>query len=318
MGEGDNDECKMKLVFLGTGSSASTPLLSCVLRGDGGCEICKRAVSMGPSSKDWRGNPSLLIQVGRKNVVIDCGKTFRESVLRQFSKHGVQFLDAVVLTHEHADAVLGIDDLRLVQRRVYTDDAEAIRKSAIDIFANQAALSHCRAAFSYLFPPPKQNHDENKVKRFVARIDWHKICAFVPFAAAGIELTPLPVLHGKDLICFAYCFGPKNRRVAYISDVSEIPPKSWDYLFSFPRHELMIVDCLRESHEVFSIPREKQVHFDLGQAIAAVKKLNPKRALFVGVGHRLGHEETCAKLRLHPDLQGIDCSLAFDGQVVEW
>ena len=114
-----------------------------------------------------------------------------------------------------------------------------------------------------------------------------------------------------------FCFGPEYKRVAYISDVSKIPEETWAYLESFPRHELLIVDCLRESHSRYNIPPSKLVHYDLPMAIATVKRLRPRRARLIGMGHGLPHESTNAKLRSHSDLRGIDCQLSFDGLVID-
>ena len=287
-----------------------------MLRGDGGCEVCKRGVRS-PRCKDARGNPSLLIQHRGKNIVIDCGKTFRERAMRLFPAHGVRYVDAVILTHEHADATLGLDDLRLVQRRVFSGDPIAAKKAAIQVFASDAAMKHCRRAFGYLFPREKQSK-EQAVKRFVARLDWKEIRPFKPFVVGGdLIITPIPVEHGSDLICMAFCFGPHHARCAYISDVSLIPDETWEYLESFPRHELLILDCLRPSHARYNIPPSKYVHYDLPMAIKTVKRLRPKKARFVGMGHGMPHDETNEMLANHPDLCGVDCALSFDGLVVE-
>lgn len=48
-------------------------------------------------------------------MLIDCGKTFREVILNLFPKHGLKEVGALLLTHGHADAILGMDDLRDLQ-----------------------------------------------------------------------------------------------------------------------------------------------------------------------------------------------------------
>ena len=58
----------------------------------------------------------------------------------------------VILTHEHADAVLGIDELRLLQKRVFTNDPNIARNVSIDVFAADNVLDQCRKTFGYLFP----------------------------------------------------------------------------------------------------------------------------------------------------------------------
>lgn len=113
---------KSKLVFLGSGDSAGTPILFCLLglipgRPEHGCHVCN-AARADDQSKHKRRNPCVLLQSpnGEFNVLIDCGKTFRDAAAQFFPKHKVNGISAVLLTHEHADATFGLDELRTVQR----------------------------------------------------------------------------------------------------------------------------------------------------------------------------------------------------------
>ncbi|MFS8005036.1 putative RNA recognition motif domain, metallo-beta-lactamase, RNA-binding domain superfamily [Helianthus anomalus] len=88
---------------------------------DPSCKVCFHPLST-PSerSPNYRCNTSLLIDYcpsggEHKYILIDVGKTFREQVLRWFTFHKIPQIDSIVLTHEHADAVLGLDDIRAVQ-----------------------------------------------------------------------------------------------------------------------------------------------------------------------------------------------------------
>jgi phosphoribosyl 1,2-cyclic phosphodiesterase len=131
------DKTKCRLIFLGTGCSSGTPLVGCLLGlfpgKPLGCAVCRSAIQ-NRHDKNNRNNPSLLIQSpvlllpkqnqsvttsiieDRFNLVVDVGKTFAESALRFFEEFQVQGVDAVLITHEHADAILGLDELRLVHR----------------------------------------------------------------------------------------------------------------------------------------------------------------------------------------------------------
>jgi len=59
-----------------------------------------------------------------KYIIIDVGKTFREQVLRWFVRHKIPCVDSILLTHEHADAILGLDDIRVVQAFSPTNDID--------------------------------------------------------------------------------------------------------------------------------------------------------------------------------------------------
>ncbi len=116
-------DAEPNLIFVGTGSSTGVPRIGCVQKvcpiyshqKPGHCAVCDDAVK--PNSKNRRRNPSVLIQNGKHNILIDCGKTFRESMISIFFlrinlkdcilQHKILHIDAVVLTHNHADAFLG-------------------------------------------------------------------------------------------------------------------------------------------------------------------------------------------------------------------
>ena len=54
-----------------------------------------------------------MVCIGDTNILIDCGKTFKSAMLDVFRRHErADHLNAVILTHAHADACLGLDDLR--------------------------------------------------------------------------------------------------------------------------------------------------------------------------------------------------------------
>jgi phosphoribosyl 1,2-cyclic phosphodiesterase len=112
----------VELIILGSGSSSGTPRPICFLDPDSKCEVCKDAVSGQPhESKNWRGNPSMMVRAthadGRvRNIQFDIGKTYQQAVITWFPIHDIPCkLDAVVLTHGHADAILGLDDIRSLQ-----------------------------------------------------------------------------------------------------------------------------------------------------------------------------------------------------------
>lgn len=152
----------VRAAIVGSGSSSSTPSMSCALSGTT-CATCLAALSDPKGNPNSRANPSMLVQLRHPvdatihNVLIDCGKTFREAALRVFPRYGVADLSAVILTHEHADACFGLDDLREFNRQ---DDATG----ALDVFADRATMLSCHRSFGYLFPcrqPEETEEDEN-------------------------------------------------------------------------------------------------------------------------------------------------------------
>lgn len=94
-----------ELIFLGTGVSTGLPQIGCVLpSAEHYCAVCLDALE-NENSPNRRCNVSALLRVDGHNIMIDCGKTMRESALRYFPKFDVDGLDSIVITHGHCDAM---------------------------------------------------------------------------------------------------------------------------------------------------------------------------------------------------------------------
>jgi len=290
-------------------------------------------------NRNYRCAPSLLVQYKKSsededyvNVQIDCGKHFRESLCRWYPHYKVDALDAVVLTHDHADALLGLDDLRVVQR--WTIQREGGGKPddecKLPVFVGFRHYPRCRDVFPYLFPEllaeqkphtlskenandTEKDDDASPVRRFVARVVFRTLNDFEVFEPAkGMQVTAVPLWHGRDYLCNGYVFG-RTEKVAYLSDVSEIPDSTMSYLKSIEGGiDLLVLDALFYS-------RPHPTHVSVLQAIEIARELRPKRVLLVGVSDELDHDEANARLSLLNDgtPDAIDIQYAHDGQCVE-
>eukprot|EP00553_Chaetoceros_curvisetus_P015507 CAMPEP_0204644532 /NCGR_PEP_ID=MMETSP0718-20130828/1553_1 /ASSEMBLY_ACC=CAM_ASM_000674 /TAXON_ID=230516 /ORGANISM="Chaetoceros curvisetus" /LENGTH=394 /DNA_ID=CAMNT_0051666139 /DNA_START=1 /DNA_END=1185 /DNA_ORIENTATION=+ len=287
------------------------------------CKMSKFA-SMGDpkTNKNYRNNPSLLIshvnnddeeEEGEarsgndenrelRNVIIDVGKTFREGAIRWMPHHGIFSIDGIVITHEHADAMMGLDDLRGFQQGVYGHSKNS-RTHPLPLYLSNNCFETIKMTFGYLVPKPKQkiqNDDGTpKVIRHVASLDFRTVQHFQPFVVAGLKMIPLPVIHGEDFICNGYAFsvkGKKNRdnknrgmdgknenenenitNVVYLSDISRMIPETEKYILEeLPPTDILVVDSLLQS-------RKHAVHFNLEEALELVERLRPKRTYIVGI-----------------------------------
>ncbi|CAJ1359626.1 unnamed protein product [Effrenium voratum] len=328
---GRREEPRSGVIFTGTGSSSGCPMLRCAIGGEGGvpgCRACRPAQRGGRRNPNWRNNVGLVIRWfadGQwRHLQIDCGKTFRDSVLLWYKEHQIHYLDAVLLTHDHADAILGLDELRQLQR--FDPQTRQVSGPPLQCFCDGRTLRHCRRAFPYLFPKEKalglatawcqcnggcNECDKPTVERFVATIDWQEIPEDTSaFHVAGLTLHALPVLHGADYLCFGYGFGPAGGRVVYISDYTQLLPKTEALLklWSQPPDgiELMILDVLHPD------ATRSPVHACLEESLDLVRRFRPRKAFFVGMGHYCEHFEMNRKLRLLR-LEGLDVQLAHDG-----
>lgn len=306
------------LIFLGSGPSTGIPTPSCLWATDQYCRVCHSAVSNRPTDcRNRRGNPSLLIRIDDgKHIQIDCGKTFRDAVINIFPLHGIQHIDALLITHSHADAILGLDDIRGIQKQNtnLTQDLRSIDTPActpLPVFCSGITMRAISQKFDYLCPDFKQNLD---CVRSVASLNWNVIqgdseSPTEPFEALpGFFITPLPVEHGNDCICLGFLFGRKEK-VAYLSDISRLTEATRIVLEANAPLDLLIVDALFKT-------KRHNTHFNLIEALECVRILKPKRTLLTGLTHEFDHDVDNAKLAMLKETEGIDVQLAYDGLLV--
>jgi len=122
-----------KLLFLGTGASMGTPVMTC------SCAVC---CSKDPHNHRLR--PSALIRLGGKQVLIDAGPDLRTQALRA----GINHLDGVILTHTHFDHIAGLDDLRVFY---------FLHKKRLPCLVSQATMNDIKIHYHYFFHGAKDD-----------------------------------------------------------------------------------------------------------------------------------------------------------------
>lgn len=252
----------MKVTFLGTGTSHGVPMIAC------NCRVC---ISDNPKNKRMR--TSVLVCDNGYNILIDATPELR----LQCIKNNVTRLDAVLITHPHADHIFGLDDLRRFNM---------IQRMDIPIYGTFYTLDTIRKAFSYVF------NNEPDPGGYKPRFSMNVIQGNLKIGAFSI--VPVEAIHGDGQVT-----GYRFERFAYITDVSEIPEVSLEKLKDI---DVLILGALRYTPHV--------KHFNIEQALRIVKQVKPRKAYFTHMCHDIEHEEDNRKLPA-----GVE--FAFDGLVIE-
>ena len=253
----------MELLFLGTGTSAGVPMIGCK------CKVCTSA-----DPRDSRTRPSVVISYNQQRFLIDTTPELRI----QCVANDVNWIDAVIYTHAHADHIMGLDDVRRFN---------AIRNGPLDVWADQMTHDAITQAFGYAFrtPDPSANvFRPHLVRKYING----------PFDLAGQTWTPIPLLHGGMPV-----LGFRVGSLAYCTDVSQIPAASYELMQNL---DVLVLDALTW--------HKHPTHFSIQEALIEVERIKPKRTLFTHIAHGVLHADTAARL---PD--GVE--LAYDGLIVE-
>ena len=264
----------MTLTFtiLGCGSSMGVPRAAL---GWGACD---------PNNpKNRRRRCSLLVErsnsdTGCTRVLVDTSPDLREQLLDA----NVDWLDAVIYTHEHADHTHGIDDLRGLYLR---------SRRRVPVYAEDATSRMLMTRFSYCFvQPPGSDYPP------IATMHGIKPGQPLTIDGKGGEITAMPFIqdHG-DIRSLGLRFGA----VAYSSDLHDLPAES---VAAVADLDLWIVDALRY------MPHP--AHFSVADAVSWIERLSPKRAILTNMHTDLDYE--ALRVSLPPNVEP-----AYDGMQVE-
>lgn len=257
---------RLEVTILGCGSSGGVPRLGGAdCAGEWGA--CDRT-----NPKNRRSRCSVLVrrhgEHGVTRILVDTSPDMREQLLRA----RVADLDAVLITHDHADQLHGLDDLRQVVH---------YRRRRVDLYADAQTAEGILSRFSYCFITP-----EGSEYPPIANI--HTIPEpFTPFAIEGgggaIPIRAFAQRHGS-IRSLGFRFGP----IAYSPDVSALDEAAFDGLDGV---ECWIVDALRRT------PHPSHAHVAL--ALEWIERVRPQHAVLTNLHLDLDYETLKRELPAH-------------------
>lgn len=258
----------MRLTFLGTGTSFGVPQIGC------DCAVCHST-----DPRDKRTRSGALLEASGSTILIDTPPELR----LQLIAGGFARVDAVVYTHEHADHINGIDDLRIFSVR---------RREPLPIYGPEETLERLRSSFNYIFDDAVRPYEGTSKPR----LRLHETQPDRTMAVAGVEMLPLAFQHGH-LRVFGYRFG----NLAYITDVKSIPPAERERLRGL---DVLVLNALWW--------RPHPTHLSIPEAVETAQALGARRTYLTHLTHETGHAELAKQLPggIFPAYDGLTVEVA--------
>jgi len=270
----------MKITILGCGTSTGVPVIGCR------CPVCSST-----HPKNNRLRASIFIETeGGNTLLVDTGPDLRQQALT----YQLQKIDAVLLTHYHADHLHGLDELR---------SFNFIQKAPIPLFSNQETLNAVRVKFDYIFS------SRPVIGGGIPSLELHEVKPLQAVELFKKSPHPLNVLPFEALHGYGKVLGFRFENAAYLTDTHEVPPESLKALQGL---DLLILDCLRKSPP-------HHTHLTLDKSLQVIEAVTPKRVVLTHMTHNLEYESFKDELaQLSPKhLPGGVIEPAYDGMVIK-
>lgn len=263
--------------ILGCGTSVGVPIIG------------MQGMPQFKKEKNWRLRASVLLEPfgrGGPAVLIDTSPDLRQQAIRYFPKK--PRLDAILLTHTHADHLHGLDDIR---------PFNFYQKSALPLYAQQHCLKEVRTKFEYIFLPYQEGGGVPRLELCPIENAPFRLEQCADPKLRKLEVIPLPVDHGR-----LPSLGFRVGKIAYLTDCSYIPETTIALMQGL---EVLILDCLRPK------PHTTHLHVDL--ALEYARKIGAKKTVFTHMSWELEYEAFKKSLprKMIPAYDGLQLKIGF-------
>lgn len=234
-------------IILGSGTSTGVPVLG-----------QSYSESFLAEPKNHRTRPALLLQGPQGNLVVDCGPDMRTQLLRE----GIMDIEAVLITHTHADHIMGMDDLRAFGLKY---------RKHIPVYVGDEAKEDIKRVFPYMFRefPPEI---------LVPRVEFRPIEPSMPIV--GLTVRSAWVMHGPTPVVAL-----RINDFAYVTDVKTFPPEAWEMLQGV---QTLVIDAVRY--------RPHPNHLNFEEALDVARALAPRLTFFTHLADDYDHSVVEASL----------------------
>lgn len=238
-----------KIIILGTGTSTGIPMVGCQ------CLVCTSL-----DHRDQRLRTSIFLETKTgQRILVDTGPDLRTQLLT----NKISVLDFAIITHEHADHLHGIDDLR-----PFSFGPPVIE---IPVFTNAPTKAYMEQRYPYIFSATKNPPMGGGIPRI---------------NVIATEMEKITIINGEEFFFFSYPHGHGvtmgfiHDEFAYIVDCRELP-KSLIKILKEKKLKLLIIDCLqRKSHST---------HLTVEKSFEYIHQINAERTGLIHMGHDLSH-----------------------------